>query len=329
MLCEHMPLISVIVPVYNVEKYITKCLDSIIHQTYTELEIIVVDDGSKDNSLQIAKEIALTDNRIIVFHKENGGLSSARNYGIDQSHGEFLVFVDSDDYLENDMIEILYMGLKENNVDLSMCTVYDVYPNTDLKEKAAVEEFVVNAEEAIKIVLESKITSVYAVAKLYKKNLFDAVRYPVGKIAEDAFVILSLLAQCNKVYIINSPKYFYIHRENSITTSPFNAKNCDVIEAYEKNYAFVIERYPALEKTAQMRRCWAHFFVLDKLIVAQGDNRELETKIVKFLRKNFMFIMKDDCFTNGRKLAMCALMLNVKLYGFIVKKYNSSRGICS
>lgn len=321
------PLVSVIVPVYNVEKYVEKCLDSIQKQTFKALEIIVVDDGSTDRSLEIVKEIAKHDERIIVYHKENGGLSSARNYGIDQSTAQLISFVDSDDYLDSEMIELLYDGITNNDADISMCTIYDVYPGVAPKQNDITEQYVVGAEEAIKIVLEAKITSVYAVAKLYKKELFKSVRYPEGKLAEDAFVIVDLLDQCGKVYISNAKKYYYIHRENSITTSDFKEKHCDVIKAYKRNYSLISQKYPNLQKTARMRVCWAHFFVLDKLATAKKGNKAIENEIVNYLRKNFFFILKNDCFTSGRKIAMLALLFSKMLYKKIVKSYIVRRGI--
>lgn len=321
--------VSVVVPVYNVEAYLSKCVESIIHQTFREIEIILVDDGSKDNSLALANELAQKDDRIVVYHKENGGLSSARNYGIDRASADLITFVDSDDYLDLDMIEVLYRGLTENNTDMSVCTFYDVYPGSTPEQNKNAEQFVAGKEDAMKIVLEAKLASVVAVAKLYKKELFDKVRYPEGKIAEDAFVIIELLDQCDRIFITTQRKYYYFHRENSITTSTFNARNTDVITAYEKNYDFISRKYPDLTDTAKMRVCWAYFYVLDKLAMSSNKEKDLEDKVVSFLRKNCRFVLNDSCFTKGRKIAMCALMISRRLYKTMARAFIDRKGVFS
>ena len=165
--------ISVIVPVYNVEQYLDRCVDSIINQTYKNLEIILINDGSTDNSGQLCDELAKKDDRIRVIHKENGGLSDARNVGINVAEAELIGFIDSDDYIDEDMYEVLMTNLKRANADLSMCGHYDVY--NDVLEAQVTEKktWELSPQEAIKMVMEAKILSVTAVNKLYKKSLFS------------------------------------------------------------------------------------------------------------------------------------------------------------
>ena len=322
-----MPIISVIVPVYNVEVYLRKCLDSIQKQTFDALEILVIDDGSTDGSKLIAEDVAKNDARIKVYSKLNGGLSSARNYGIEKATTDYLVFVDSDDYIDPDMIEMLYTNLLQENADISMCTIYDMYPGIPAKQNTDIRRIVVNNEEAIRIVFEAKITSVYAVAKLYKKTLFDNVKYPVGKIAEDAFVIVDILDQCKKVVIQTVKKYYYIHRQNSITTSSFRKNNCDVIDAYQRNYEIITAKYPRLQEVAQMRICWAHFYVLDKLAVAEEGDKAIEDRVVRYLRNNWIFILKNKCFNKSRKIALCVLLISRWGYKQLTRLFIKKRGI--
>lgn len=327
MVCYMKPLVSVIVPVFNVEAYLNKCLDSIQNQTLDAIEIIVIDDGSTDESKKIAEDIAKEDERIKVYSKSNGGLSSARNFGIEKATADYLVFVDSDDYIDPDMIELLYTNLLQENADISMCTIYDIYPGIPAKQNSDIRRMVVSNEEAIKIVFEAKITSVYAVAKLYKKSLFDTVKYPVGKIAEDAFVIVDILDQCKKVVIQTVKKYYYIHRQNSITTSSFRKNNCDVIDAYQRNYDLIMAKYPRLQEVAKMRICWANFYVLDKLAVAETGDKVIEDRVVKYLRGNWLFILKNKCFNRSRKIALCTLLVSRWGYKQLARLFIKKRGI--
>ena len=322
------PIISVVVPIYNVEQYLEKCVKSIQNQTLSNIEIILVDDGSTDESGVIAENLALNDERIRVYHKENGGLSSARNYGIDRATASLIGFIDSDDYIEADMYELLYNNLLKENADISMCSLYDVYPGLDLKKNREPKYLVLNNEQAIKIVLEAKLTSVTAVNKLYKKILFKNVRYPIGKIAEDAFVIVRLLQQCAKIVLTTEQKYYYIHRENSITTAQFRMKDCDVIEAYKLNYDIVKKNFPSLEKEAKMRICWSNFYVLDKLMVSKSDMyHSVLRDVVSCLRNNFLFIIFSKNFHLSRKIAMVLLMIHVNLYKIASKIHHQRLGV--
>lgn len=317
-----MEKISVIVPVYNVEKYIDKCMDSITNQTYKNLEIILVDDGSTDSSGKICDEYAKKDNRIKVIHKENGGLSSARNAGIDIASGKYIGFIDSDDYIELDMYETLYNIITEKNADISACGVIDVYNNNTKVVKNDSRIVELNTEQALKTFLEAKGTghSVFAVNKLYKKEVFENIRYPIGRIAEDAFVIVEILLQCKKVVITTAKKYYYIHREDSITTKKFSNKNYDVIEAYIRNKQLIEKSYTNLIPIAEMRICWANFFVLDKMLLS---NEKPDKKILKYLRSKFLFILFNNVFTINRKISMCALMINFRLYKILLLKFNN------
>lgn len=315
-MCE----ISIIVPVFNVEKYLNRCIDSILSQSFGDYELLLVDDGSADGSGKICDEYAKKDSRIKVFHKNNGGLSSARNFGIEQSSAPYIGFVDSDDYIAPDMYELLYYNIQKEDADISMCALFDIYNGRPEKVNKKTEYFVTDSAEAVRIVMEAQKTSVTAVNKLYKRKLFDNIRYPEGRIAEDAFVIVDILLLVKKAVITTEQKYYYVHRKESITTSGFKKKDCDVIEAYEKNHALIKEHYPELEDTAKMRVCWAYFYVLDKMMLADGrKENELLDKIVRYLRGNFKFIMKDTRFNKTRKTAMTALMINKKLYKLCVR----------
>lgn len=313
--------ISVIVPVYNVEQYLERCVDSIINQTYTNLEIILVNDGSTDNSGKLCDELAKKDERIRVIHKENGGLSDARNRGIDESESDLVGFIDSDDYIDSDMYEVLLKNLNDTDADLSMCALYDVYNNTPEAQVTNKETWKLSSEQAIKMVMEAKILSVTAVNKLYRKSLFTDLKFEVGKIAEDAFIMIKLLEKCEKIVATNEKKYYYVHRENSITTQKFSTKFLNVIEAYEQNSNIILEKYPKLKDVVQTRMNWAYFYVLDRLLLDDNYNdKELENKLISYLKNHRKDILNDPLFTKGRKIGFIALLLSRNLYRKLIEK---------
>ena len=307
--------ISVIVPVYNVEAYLERCVESILKQTYTNFELLLINDGSTDQSGELCDQLALRDQRIRVIHKENGGLSDARNRGIDEASSDLIGFIDSDDYIDEDMYETLYSHLRKSNADLSMCGHYDVFHQIPEKQVSEIKTWELSSEEAIKMVMEAKILSVTAVNKLYKKELFNHLRFEVGKIAEDAFIMIRLLDQCQKVVATNEKKYYYVHRENSITTQKFSLKFLNVIEAYEQNANIIREHYPTITDVATMRLNWAYFYVLDRLLIdSDFKDKQLEDKLIHYLKQNRVNILRDARFTNARKISFLALLFSRKLY---------------
>lgn len=214
------PLVSVIVPVYNVEKYLKKCIESIINQTYKNIEIILVDDGSTDNSDKICDEFSLKDSRIKVIHKKNGGLSDARNAGLDIMSGEWVVFVDSDDFGSKYYVENLFFLTQKYNVDIAITSFKKFY---DLKQKFVPKKItnekvlIHSAKDAIKNMFYIKHYTVSACGTIYKKNLFDEIRFPKGELYEDLSTIPLVIAKVNKIAFCDLKDYFYLQRDNSIT----------------------------------------------------------------------------------------------------------------
>lgn len=247
-------LISVIVPIYKVEGYLEQCIESICHQTYRRLEIILVDDGSPDSCPELCEKYALMDERIKVYHKKNGGLSDARNYGLDVSNGKYIIFVDSDDYIEEDMIQKLYSSLIENEADLIIGGISYV---------DEVGNRVSNIQENLPIGIMSQqdfwdmyqseymIPCVVTWNKIYKKNLFDEVRFAVGKYHEDEFIIHKIISQCKKIVCISDEIYNYRQRKNSIMSEQYSVKHLDIVEALlERSLFFFYEHNMRLaEKT--------------------------------------------------------------------------------
>ena len=307
-------LISIIVPVYKVEAYIRRCVDSILEQTYQNLEIILVDDGSPDNSGQICDEYAKADSRVRVIHKSNGGLSDARNAGIQIAKGEYLGFIDSDDYIEPNMFELLLHDALEHDADIAICGYYDVY------EKARphyqyLEQEVMNAEEALKTCLMTTKTGVMACNKLYKRFLFDKVAYPKGKTTEDAFVIADLMEQCKTVSLNTKPLYYYVHRPESITTKKFSKTDFNVIYAYRHVVEKVSKSFPAVRSLAEARLLWAYLIVLDKSILT--DETEVNKKLQRYIRKNIATVL-HPFFTRNRQISALAACVSLPAYKQLV-----------
>lgn len=237
------PLISIIIPVYKVESYLKKCIESVINQSYRNLQIILVDDGSPDNCGKICDEYCAKDSRIEVIHKPNGGLSDARNVGISKAKGEYIGFVDSDDYIEKSMFSDLYNLLIEHDADVSICNFYVVEndklilknKNADIKEYDKIEILQ-------EILLDKNIQS-YAWNKLYKRSLFENITYPLGKKYEDIGTTFYLLEKCNKVVVTGKPEYYYITREDSIVNNNSENTVIDYIDLIIQRYNYVQEKY--------------------------------------------------------------------------------------
>ena len=238
-------LISVIVPIYNIQNYLKRCVDSIINQTYKNIEIILVDDGSTDNSSIICDGYQALDNRITVIHKTNGGLSSARNAGLDFAKGDLISFVDGDDYLEPTFLKELKANMDLYKSDVAICNLSKILNKKKTAMKYSVDSFFVTGDNKYQNIFnEYKLLTVVAWNKLYRKKLFDNIRYPEGKIFEDSFIICDLLEKSNKVSYILKPLYNYVSRENSLINT-FTINHFDEVEATNRRIFFLIIRnYP-------------------------------------------------------------------------------------
>ena len=261
-------LISIIIPVYKVEKYLEKCIQSVINQTYENLQIILVDDGSPDNCGKICDEYAKKDHRIEVIHKSNGGLSDARNKGLEIAKGEYIGFVDSDDYIEADMYEVLYNLLKQYNADVSICNFYTVSQGKISIKNAdnGINEY--NRIEILKEILLDRNIQSYAWNKLYKKELFDEIKYPIGKKYEDIGTTFYLLEKCNKVVVTGKSEYYYINRQDSIVNNVTESTITDYIE-------LIIQRYDYIEENIKELSSYNKDYLKRILKTAEKDIKSL------------------------------------------------------
>lgn len=279
-------MISVIVPIYNVEKYLIKCIESIINQTYKNLEIILVDDGSPDNCPSICDEYAKKDDRIKVIHKENGGLSDARNVGIDASTGEYLAFVDSDDYISCDMLEKLYCRIVKDESDLAICNLNYVDESDRILDVGTIQ---VEDKLVDEIVFWNELYGVnyaYCVVawnKLYRRKLFENVRYEKGRLHEDEYIIHQIVSQCNRISFLKDKCYNYLQRSDSIMGKSFSVKRLDFSEAsIKRSLYFKKRRWQQLAELSLMR----------SIVDMQRGYQKLNMKD-KLIKKRFKEIHKQ------------------------------------
>jgi glycosyltransferase involved in cell wall biosynthesis len=230
------------------EKYLEKCLNSIKNQTYKNLQIILVNDGSVDKSELICKNYCLKDNRFSLISQKNAGLSSARNLGLTIAKGEYIGFIDSDDYVESDMYERLLEGCIANKSKISMCGRINIY-NNKIKENFVLKKgYLWNNTDAIKRIINWKNIDVSVCDKLFHRSLFKEIRFPVGKYNEDIFVTPKLIHLSGSIFHIGSSKYYYIHRQGSISSQFFNPKKFDLLIAIEDFRSFLLHHYKNLNK---------------------------------------------------------------------------------
>lgn len=233
------PLISIIVPIYNVEAYLPKCLDSILSQTYRNLEIILVDDASRDRCGILCEEYARRDPRIQVIHKEHAGLGYARNSGIAVSTGEYLMFVDSDDYLADTAVQALYDRLAAEGTDFAIGKNLRVFPNG--RQDSSPCDWMEDTVLSVREVLRQREFPVTAWGKLYRRELFDGIQYPNLTCSEDTWVIPDLLSKCRNVSIVDSLVYYYYQRPDSITHSMTEQMKQDRLKASLRMTQFLLQ----------------------------------------------------------------------------------------
>lgn len=300
-------MISVIVPVYNAEKYLPQCIDSILAQTYTDFELIIVDDGSTDRSGQICDEYKDKDSRVYVVHQENRGVSAARNAGIDMAKGEYIAFVDSDDFIHNQMLELLFFALTKYSVDISVCTSNSIKDRKSCSEKhyAQFNSERLTAEE---LLVRHEWDYNYAWGKLYSKKLFSEIRYPEGKIFEDTLTTYKLLFKSKNTEIIwiDLPLYFYFYNEEGISHSFWMPRELEVFEGIRAQMDFY--KLKGYEKAFEKEeRLYVNHFAYQICRIRENkSDYKNNKKYIRWLRKKMMYlIFKNPTKYGYRKMPWC------------------------
>lgn len=272
-------LISVIVPIYNVEQYLNQCVESIVNQTYKNLEIILIDDGSPDSCPKLCNEWALRDSRIKVAHKNNGGLSDARNFGLKESTGEYICFVDSDDYISKYMIEALYTVLKKDSSDICECNYELFYDSQVIKDVY----FDINSKyflkrDALMHLFKEDIFKHVAWNKLYSKNILKDLYFEKGKLHEDLFFTYLAFNKSKQISKIDGKYYYYRQRFNSIMGSKFSIRNLDALEARKKHLDFVKGNYPDMLELLENRFLGSCLYFMQLAIKTKDKSLIKQTK---------------------------------------------------
>ena len=309
-------LVSVIVPVYNVEEYLGRCVESILAQTYSNLEVILVDDGAKDSSGRICDAFAQKDPRVRVIHKENGGLSSARNAGIEVATGDWLEFVDSDDWLEPDAVgSMLELALK-HQVELVVGGRWDVSAKTGIKKKGLcpkVQE-VLSGEELVRRIFRWDNCDSSACDKLFARRLFREIRFPYGVICEDVPVMYRIVLDAGRAALLDRPIYNYFHRSGSITYTGISEKTFHFSRHTAVILPWIRANHPNLETEARYLRVRSLAYAVQSVDLASpGDRKTFQAearKCRKELRSHIGFFLTCPLFGRKEKITDLLLALN-------------------
>lgn len=315
--------ISVIVPIYNVAPFLRECIESILNQDYKNIEVLLIDDGSTDESAMISDEYALIDKRIRVFHKENGGLSDARNFGIKKAIGKYISFIDSDDYISSDFLSTLYSNLTNNNKQISAVGYCHVFPNGEIEYNNFRGINKTYNEEEAQICLNSVgYFNVAAWNKLYAKELFEDIEFPIGKKSEDWFIMYKLIERANGIQYSSDEKYFYRQRKGSITKS--SNINTDAIEAAkEVYYHFKFKQRKEIIPFAAQSLAFALIGVYNTKLCTGENSKNLNKYRQEVLE------IKDEItynkLSNSRKIQLYLFIYCKPLYNILFKLFNYRR----
>lgn len=305
--------ISIIIPVYKVEDYVERCIKCIQAQTYTNWEAIFVEDGSPDKSGEICDKYAAEDTRIKVVHKENAGVAAARNTGLANATGDYIAFIDSDDYAHPKYLEVLMELLEKNDADLSICG-YELSMGSDLGEGKPLGELeVMNSSQAVaKIIENQQFCSPWS--KLYKKELFANITYPEGAIYEDLGTAFEIFQAADRIVYQNIPLYYYFQVSESITRSEFHYGKLDEAKALKHQYEFIKEHFPELTNDAKYKYLYNVYGHILCLVKAEDEfGQQKYNEFCGILRRNMDFF-KSYKPLSGKQKFRCIMIEHPKMY---------------
>lgn len=316
-------LISIIIPVYNVERYLESCVTSVLNQSYKKIEVILVDDGSTDSSAKICNNLAEVDERIEVFHKKNGGLSDARNFGIKKAKGKYITFIDSDDVVSVNYLEALYNALVASNVKLSVCDLTAFKDGTQvvLSKSKIKEQVILNAEAAFKEMLLQRKFGVSACGKLIDVECLRDVEFPYHRLYEDMATTYKWVENALEVVFVDADLYFYRKRKNSITTAKFNEKKLDIFLSFGDFESFIYEKYPKLIKYCEYRKLDCSTAILEE-INKEEENRIIRKTMIKNIKENFLPVILNSDVPIKKKTKIILARINDSLFRKVMHLYN-------
>ncbi|MBS4198412.1 glycosyltransferase [Bacillus sp. FJAT-49732] len=328
------PKLSIIVPIYKVEKYLPKCIDSILAQTFTDFELILVNDGSPDNCGRICDEYAKRDKRIIVIHKENGGLSSARNAGIKVARGKYIGFVDSDDFIDKNKYHILLLNAELHSSDVVVCDVIKVNVNKidELNEQEnknyhvkhftniqALNELYNSIDNIFDSMGQKAERWIFAVNKIYKRSLFYSLKFEEGRIFEDEYIAHKIYYQCTKITSISAKLYYYVQRPDSIVNTNFSTKKFDRVYALKDRSDF-FKHVKELDLHEKAFKCYVEVLFWNYL---EGRLRLSEAKkelkqLKKTLNGSLLPLIKNPYISSKQKVMVTLFIIHPVIFDRIV-----------
>ena len=309
-------VVSVIIPVYKVETYIDSCMNGVLNQSYKNLEIILVDDGSPDNCPAICDRYAQNDSRVRVIHKKNGGLSDARNAGLDVATGKYVVFIDSDDAVSCDYVEYLYGMLKEHPEALiSACGVMQIQQGQVVSEDTHREYFTFSPEYAFENLLYAKGLDVCSYAKMYDISLFSDIRFPVGKVYEDSATTYLLFEKSPEIIYGNKMCYYYYTRPGSISKAgAFNKNEYDYIEHTKQMLDYLSEHYPSIQGAVDRYYVYSKFRILRMLVYSAPRDKAFEKSVMKEIKSKRKGVLFDKNTPKRDKIAIILSASGISVY---------------
>ena len=310
---ETLPLVSIVVPVYNVENYVDFSIRSMAEQSYGNIEILLVDDGSTDSSGARCKAWAERDARVHYIYKENGGAASARNAALDVCRGELIAFVDSDDWIDVDYIENLYDALNAENADISICgwkneTDFQCVPSGTVKSRTCYDK-----TEALNKLFYQEGYDTNMWAKLYRAELFSQIRFPVGNIYEDIAIIYKVFEKVNKVVYSEYNGYHYLLRDTGTTLKKFSKKKMDLIDVADEMETYILEHFPEVSTAMKSKYVRANFHIylqMPQTVEYKQERTRIEHNIDKY-RKS---VLKDKRTRKGTKVALLLSGISYRLF---------------
>lgn len=306
--------ISIIIPIYNVEKYLKQCIESILNQTYKNFEMILIDDGTKDNSGIICDEYAKKDSRIKVIHQKNMGLSGARNTGLKIATGDYISFIDSDDFIDNKMFEVMLLALKKSDTDIVECgTIFCNEVGEYIRENTINKTKIYNSKEQIKELLISGSITTTSWGKLFKKELFKNFEFPLGKYHEDTFTTYKLLHFSQKTVVLNKGFYHYRQVNGSIMNSSFNLKHLDSIEAILERSKFIEKNYPEYKKYDYANIVYSCCKVYERILLSNFYNKKIVKNLQNLIRKYLIYFLICSKSKKSTKLFSIICFINMDL----------------
>ncbi|SDQ09766.1 glycosyltransferase family 2 protein [Virgibacillus salinus] len=318
-----MPKVSIIALIYNLEAYIPLCINSVLDQSFKDFELILINDGSTDNSGCICEEYAKKDERIMVVHKSNDGIAAARNTGIAHATGDYITFIDCDDYFHEQMVEILYKHITSNNADIAMCDYLPTEEGQEEKRKNVILDYSVTTNthiQALNGLYEKTHTYVVPWNKLYKKGLFKDVKYPSGYLYDDEFTAHRLLYETNKIVYVHAPLYFYVIRNGSTTHSPMTAKKFDKIIALHDRADFFREKnLHNLEEKALLdfTEYFFWYYLQSQIELPQAHDKRAEIKSI--YNKLFLRIVRNPLTNKKKKIVFSVFRLSPDIHRLLIK----------